>query len=93
MASAITHFIVAASLALPAIEVPAIRAVLPGWAIPVTCGLLGVAPDLDTYAMQILEIPRGSLFSHRGFFHAPFILILVTVLAAALGARRSQAAG
>ena len=48
MASAITHFIVGAGLSLPAMEVPALRGVIPRWAIPVTAGLFAVAPDLDT---------------------------------------------
>ena len=32
----------------------AVRAALPAWAIPVTCGLLAVAPDLDTYWQNIV---------------------------------------
>ena len=89
MASAITHFIVGASCALPAIPSAAVRQVLPGWAIPVTAGLAAVAPDLDTYAMFLLDIPRGSVFAHRGVFHSPFFLILVTAFAAVLVARHS----
>ncbi len=89
MASAITHFIVGASLAIPAIASPSVRAVLPRWAIPVTAGLVAVAPDLDTYAMFLFDIPRGSFLAHRGFFHSPFFLFLVTALLAALAARRS----
>src|SRR5258708_38247991 len=77
MASAITHFIVGAGLALPAMELPALRGVMPRWAIPVTAGLFAVAPDLDTYAMFAFDIPRGSLFSHRGFFHSPFFLAML----------------
>ena len=33
--------------------------VLPRWALPVTCGLLGAAPDLDTPLMFALDIPPG----------------------------------
>src|SRR5260370_22331927 len=82
MASAITHFIVGPSLALPALESQSIRAVMPRWAIPVSSGLLAVAPDLDTLAMRALDIPYGSFFGHRGFFHSPFFLILFCVLVA-----------
>lgn len=70
MASAITHFVVGASIGLPAV-VPE-----RGWWIPITCGLFGAAPDLDMYAMFAFDIPRGSIFSHRGFFHSPFFLAL-----------------
>ena len=87
MASAITHFIVGAGLSLPAMDVPALRGVLPRWAIPVTAGLFAVAPDLDTYAMLAFDIPRGSLFSHRGFFHSPFFLTLMACALAGMCAR------
>ena len=79
MASAITHFIVAASLAIPA---------LPRWRIPLSCGLIAVAPDFDTFAMRAFDIPYGSFFGHRGFFHSPFFLILFCALLAAMVARR-----
>jgi inner membrane protein len=88
MASAITHFIVGASVGLPAIRSRWIRRALPPWAIPLTAGLLAVAPDLDTYAMFAFHIPRGSLFSHRGIFHSPFFLILVCAFLAEVTARR-----
>jgi len=87
MASAITHFAVAASLGLPAMESAALRTVFPRWAIPVTAGLFGVAPDLDTYIMFGLGVPRGSLFSHRGFFHSPFFLAIFAFALAAMVAR------
>src|SRR5258708_11684308 len=89
MASAITHFIVGAALALPALESRTIRSVLPGWAIPVSSGLLAVAPDLDTVAMRALKIPYSSFFGHRGFFHSPFFLILFSAILAAIVARRA----
>jgi len=89
MASAITHFIVGASLAMPAMHSQSVRAVLPRWAIPVTAGLVAVAPDLDTYAMLLFDIPRGSVLAHRGVFHSPLFLFLATALLAAFAARRS----
>jgi inner membrane protein len=88
MASAITHFIVGAALALPAMESRTIRDVLPRWAIPASCGALAVAPDLDTFAMRAFGIPYGSFFGHRGFFHSPFFLILLAAGVAAMAARR-----
>ena len=84
MASAITHFIVGAALALPA----RFDGVLPRWAVPLTGGLLAVAPDLDTPLMFALDIPWGSL-AHRGFFHSPFFLALFCSLLAAVVARRA----
>jgi len=88
VASAITHFIVGASLALPAMESRLIRTVLKPWAIPVTAGLLAVAPDLDTYAMRIFDIPYRSFWGHRGFFHSPFFLSVFCAALAALVAHR-----
>jgi inner membrane protein len=87
VASAITHFIVGASLALPAMEAAPLQQVLPRWAIPVTAGLFAVAPDLDTYAMLAFDIPRHSLFSHRGFFHSPAFLIVLAMAVAWLTTR------
>ena len=84
MASAFTHFIVAAGLALPA----RFDGVVPRWAVPVTGGLLAAAPDLDTPLMFALDIERGSLFSHRGFFHSPFFwALLCSTLALAVAKR------
>lgn len=90
MASAITHFIVAAALSLPTAESPILRRVLPTWGIPLSCGLLAVVPDADTFAMRAFDIPYGSFFGHRGFFHSPFFLILFSALLAAIMARRAR---
>lgn len=93
MASAITHFIVGAALAMPAIQSPAIREVLPRWAVPVSCGVLAAAPDLDVLAMLAFGIPSGGFFAHRGFFHSPFFLVLLAgSLAAIVAGRRSPRA-
>ena len=88
MASAITHFIVGASLAFPALESKTTRSVLPGWVIPASAGLLGVAPDLDTFVMRALGIPFSGFYGHRGFFHSPFFLILFCAMLAGIIARR-----
>jgi inner membrane protein len=75
MASAITHFIVGASVGL---------AVMPTgkWRVAMTTGLWAVAPDLDTWAVAPFHVPRGSLFAHRGFFHSPFFLAIAAFTAA-----------
>lgn len=91
MASPITHFIVAASLALPAAESRTIRQILPRWAIPLSGGLLAVSPDLDLVLRRIYRVPYESFFGHRGFFHSPFFLILLAATLAAVAAgRRSR---
>jgi len=87
VASAITHFVVGAGLALPAMDAAVLRGVLPRWAIPVTAGAFAAAPDLDTYAMLAFEIERGSFFSHRGFFHSPFFLAILAGAVAAMVTR------
>jgi inner membrane protein len=87
MASAITHFIVGAALALPAIE-SEISNVLPKWAIPVSAGLVAVAPDFDTLAMGFFGIPYSSFFGHRGFFHSPFFLLVSSAILAMIITRR-----
>jgi inner membrane protein len=93
MASAIAHFVVGAALALPAVESHTLRGVLARWAIPVSCGVVAVAPDLDTLAMRAFAIPYGSFFGHRGFFHSPFFLVLLAgSLAAMVAGRRSPRA-
>jgi inner membrane protein len=87
MASAITHFIVGAAFALPAIE-SEISTVLSKWAIPVSAGLLAVAPDFDTLAMGLFGIPYASFFGHRGFFHSQFFLLVTSAILATIVARR-----
>lgn len=87
MASAITHFIVGAAVALPVMDAASVRGVLPRWAIPVTAGLFAVAPDLDTYVVLPFDIPRGSFFAHRGFFHSAFFLALLAFSVALLVTR------
>lgn len=77
----------ASALALPAGESRTLRAILPRWAIPVSCGLFGVFPDFDTITMRAFDIPYRSFFGHRGFFHSPFFLTLFAALIAALVAR------
>ena len=89
MASAITHFIVAAALALPTAETATLRRVLPRWGISVSCGLIAMFPDFDAILMRIFDIPYRSFWGHRGFFHSPFFLILFAALLAVAVAWRS----
>jgi inner membrane protein len=88
MASAIAHFIVGGALALPAAKSHSISRVLPAWAVPVTAGLIAVAPDLDTYMVMPFGVARGSFFAHRGFFHSALFLMLVCGVLAETLARR-----
>ncbi len=88
MASAITHFIVAAALAAPASESSSLRRVLPRWGIPISCGLFAVFPDFDALTMRAFGIPYRSFWGHRGFFHSPFFLILFSAFVAMLVGRR-----
>ena len=64
----------------------ALRPVMARWALPVTAGLWAAAPDLDTWLMFSLGIPRNSIFSHRGVFHSPFFLIAAAIFVAWLAA-------
>src|ERR1041385_9024122 len=72
-------------------ESAALQKTLPRWAIPGTAGLFAVAPDLDTYAMFALHIPRGSSLAHRGFFHSPVFLAALAMLVAFLVTRSRTA--
>jgi inner membrane protein len=90
MASAITHFVVGAALALPAARSARLCRVLPPWAIPVTAGLLAVIPDVDVLWMR--GFPYSGALGHRGFSHAPFILVLLASALAVVIARTSRRA-
>lgn len=87
MASSSAHFIVGAALALPALKSRQLTALLPGWTLPVTAGLLAVIPDFDLAARRLLGVRFPSVFSHRGLFHSPFFLILLAGLFALIVAR------
>src|SRR5262245_50532407 len=91
MASLITHFITGAAIALPALESRSIHALMPRPAILLSAGLMASVPDLDTLAMRVFAIPYGSVFGHRGFFHSPFFLILLSAaLAGAVASGHSR---
>lgn len=90
MASAITHFVVGAALALPAASSARLRRVLPPWAIPATAGLLAVTPDVDV--LWFRDFPYNSALGHRGFSHALLTLVLFASALAAVIARTCRRA-
>jgi len=63
---------------------------LPPWTIPIATGLLATAPDLDLAMRRLFHYRASSMFSHRGFFHSPFFLILAAALLAAIVAHLSS---
>lgn len=87
LSSVSAHFIVGATLALPAINSRELTPILRGWQIPVVAGLLAAAPDLDFVVIRTFHIPYESPFSHRGFFHSPFFLILFAAVVAGIVTR------
>jgi inner membrane protein len=87
VSSTAAHFIVGAALALPAVKCRELMATLPRWAIPITSGLLAAAPDLDLAGRRAFGVPDSSLFSHRGLFHSPFFLILLSAALAGIVTR------
>ena len=93
MASAISHFVVGAGLALPALRSASIRQTLPAWAIPLISGILAAAPDLDTFLMSALDIPYNSVLGHRGLLHSALFLVIVNSLLALAAAHGASPAG
>lgn len=73
MPSAVSHFLIGATLALPFTGVPSIREAVRPVGLMFSAGLLSAAPDLDTIFFGI--IPYAHFFGHRGFFHSPFFAI------------------
>lgn len=90
MPSASAHFVVGAALALPALKSRQLTALLPGWTIPLSSGLLATVPDLDLAGRRLFGILYPSPFSHRGIFHSPFFLILLAAMLALIVARGSS---
>ena len=87
MSSTAAHFIVGAAIALPAVKCRELTAIMPRWVIPVSAGLLAAAPDLDFIGRRAFGIPYNSLLSHRGLFHSPFFLILLSAALAGIVTR------
>ena len=78
MASAVSHFIIGATLALPLSGVPSIKKAVRPVGLMFTAGVLAVAPDLDTAFHGI--IPYAHFLGHRGFVHSPFFAFLFAVI-------------
>jgi inner membrane protein len=89
VASTTAHFVIGAALAIPALRCQAF-ARLKRWTIPLAAGLLAVTPDLDLLTgrgLHVFGLRNHSFFSHRGFFHSPFFLILLAAALAGIVAR------
>lgn len=77
MSSAVSHFVMGATIALPFTAVPSVRKAVRPIGLVLSAGLLSAAPDLDTAFFGV--IPYAHFFGHRGFFHSPFFGISVAV--------------
>jgi inner membrane protein len=82
LASAVSHFIIGATLALPLSGVPSIKKAVRPVGLMFTAGVLAVAPDLDTAFHGI--IPYAHFLGHRGFVHSPFFAFLFAVILSSL---------
>jgi len=87
VASSTAHFIIGAALALPALKCRPLTAALRRWTIPVAAGILATVPDLDLFGRRLFGIRNASIFSHRGYFHSPFFLILLSAALAGIVTR------
>jgi inner membrane protein len=84
MSSTVAHFLAGAALVTPALRLKNSVGILPSWTIPITSGLLAMAPDLDLAGRRLFGITSGSVFAHRGFFHSPFFLVIFAAVLAGL---------
>lgn len=75
---------------MPALKSRRLTALLPGWTLPVSAGLLAIVPDFDLAGRRLFGIRPSSLLSHRGLFHSPFFLILLAAVPALIVARDSS---
>lgn len=82
MPSAIGHFMIGATIALPISVIPSVRKTVRPMGLIILSGLLGAAPDLDTIFFGV--IPYAHFFGHRGFFHSLFFAVLLAVSLAGL---------
>ena len=77
MATSVTHFVVGACAALPFCHARPLEGIVRPWGFVFVSGMIAVIPDADVILMRV--IPYEDFFGHRGFFHSPFVLILVSV--------------
>jgi inner membrane protein len=82
MATAVTHFIVGACTALPFCRARSLEAVVRPWGFVFVSGMIAVIPDGDVILMPV--VPYENFFGHRGFFHSPFFMILLSALLAGM---------
>ena len=82
MASAVSHFVIGATLALPLTGVPSIRKSVRPAGLMLSAGVLAIAPDLDTVFYGI--IPYDHFLGHRGFVHSPLFSFVFAVILASL---------
>lgn len=87
MASSVAHFLVGSSLALPVLRTRQVTTPFLRWFTIASAGILAVAPDFDLAGRRLFGVTRASLFSHRGFYHSPFFLIVACAVLALLFAR------
>ena len=78
MASAVSHFVIGATLALPFTGIPSIKKTVRPAGLMFAAGVLAVAPDLDTAFHGI--IPYTHFLGHRGFVHSPFFSFVVAAI-------------
>jgi len=82
VATAVTHFVVGACAALPFCRARSLEAVVRPWGFVLVSGMIAVIPDADVILMPV--VPYENFFGHRGFFHSPFFLILVSAALAGM---------
>jgi inner membrane protein len=82
LASAVSHFVIGATLALPLTGISSIKKTVRPLGLMFTAGVLAVAPDIDTAFYGI--IPYAHFLGHRGFVHSPFFSFLIAVVLSSL---------
>ena len=80
MSSIPTHFVIGASLALPVCRAHVLAGNLRPWAIVVSAGVLATLADADTVYWR--KVAYADFLGHRGFWHSPFFLILLSCVCA-----------
>jgi inner membrane protein len=82
LASAVSHFVIGVTLALPLTGISSIKKTVRPLGLMFTAGVLAVAPDIDTVFYGI--IPYAHFLGHRGFVHSPFFSFLIAVVLSSL---------
>ncbi|HTQ86614.1 MAG TPA: metal-dependent hydrolase [Candidatus Solibacter sp.] len=82
MATALTHFVVGACVALPFALSRSLGGVLRPRDFVIASGAIALLPDADVLLMR--WVPYASFYGHRGFFHSPFFLVVLCAAFAGL---------